>query len=116
MTTRREFIGMSAAALAGFTLPQTPGPDLLTMTVAEAARQLSSKRLSPVELTRTTLARIEALNPKVGAFITISADHAMEAARTAEREIMQGKYRGPLHGIPYGVKDTYYSQGIRTTA
>jgi aspartyl-tRNA(Asn)/glutamyl-tRNA(Gln) amidotransferase subunit A len=119
MTSRREFLQYSAGAVAAMALPQTtpsPGQDLLPLTVAEAGRRIASKQLSPVELTRQTLARIETLNPKTGAFITVSADQAMDAARTAEREIMQGKYRGPMHGIPFGAKDTYYTQGIRTTA
>src|ERR1051325_8285461 len=119
MPTRREFIQVSAAALAASTVsraPQSPGADLLPLTIAEAGKRIAPKQLSPVELTRSTLTRIEALNPKVGAFITVSGDQAMDAARAAEKEIMQGKYRGPLHGIPFGAKDTYYTQGIRTTA
>src|SRR5437868_4154881 len=119
MPTRREFIQVSAAALAASTssaAPQSPGVELLPLTIAEAGKRIAAKQLSPVELTRSTLARIEALNPKVGAFITVAGDQAMDAARAAEKEIMQGKYRGPLHGIPFGAKDTYYTQGIRTTA
>src|ERR1051326_2050142 len=119
MSTRREFLRGSAAALAASALPaavQNSEIDLLPLTIAEAGKRIAARQLSPVELTRSTLARIEALNPKVGAFITITGDQAMDAARTAEREIMQGKYRGPLHGIPFGAKDTYYTQGIRTTA
>jgi aspartyl-tRNA(Asn)/glutamyl-tRNA(Gln) amidotransferase subunit A len=119
MTSRREFLQYSTGALAAMALPQTapsPGQDLLPMTIAEAGRRMARKQLSPVELTQQTLARIEALNPKTGAFITVNADQAMDAARAAEREIMQGKYRGPLHGIPFGAKDTYYTQGVRTTA
>jgi aspartyl-tRNA(Asn)/glutamyl-tRNA(Gln) amidotransferase subunit A len=119
MTSRREFLQSSAAAIAAMALPQaapSPSQDLLPLTVAEAGQRIASKQLSPIELTRQTLARIEALNPKTGAFITVSADQAMDAARAAEREIMQGKYRGPMHGIPFGAKDTYYTQGIRTTA
>ena len=135
-TTRRRFLEISASALtaaAGATAaaasprdlgPQAPSgssaasgtPDLLALTIAGAARQISSRQLSPVELTQTVLMRVERLNPKVGAFITVAADKALEAARTAEREIQQGRYLGPLHGIPVGVKDTYYTKGIRTTA
>lgn len=69
-----------------------------------------------MELTEAVLARIERLNPRVGAFITVAAEQALDAARAAEREIQRGRYRGPLHGIPVGVKDTYYTKGIRTTA
>jgi aspartyl-tRNA(Asn)/glutamyl-tRNA(Gln) amidotransferase subunit A len=119
MTSRREFLQYSAGALAAMALPQTapsPGQDLLPLTIAEAGRRMARKQLSPVELTQQTLARIEALNPKTGAFITVNAEQAMDAARAAEREIMQGKYRGPMHGIPFGAKDTYYTQGVRTTA
>ena len=92
------------------------GIDLPALTIVEAARQISKRQLSPVELTEAVLARIDALNPRVGAFITVTAEQAMEAARAAERDIQQGRYRGPLHGIPVAVKDTYYTKGIRTTA
>ncbi|MEO5895515.1 MAG: amidase [Vicinamibacterales bacterium] len=130
-TTRRHFLELSAAALTGAAVPsiahagnevQVPGdvrpgpPDLPALTIAEAATRISRKQLSPVELTQAVLARIERLNPVVGAFITVTADQAMSAARTAEREIQQGRYRGPLHGIPFGVKDTYYTKGVLTTA
>ncbi len=118
MPTRREFLELSAAALATMASPNAnmQSPQLPVLTIAEAAARLSRKQFSPVELTRAVLARVEALNPRIGAFITVAADQAMEAARAAEREIQQGRYRGPLHGIPVGVKDTYYTKGIRTTA
>ena len=72
--------------------------------------------MSPVEVVEASLARIDPLEPRVGAFVTVVPDLAREAARQAEREIMAGSYRGPLHGIPFGVKDTHYTLGIRTTA
>ena len=135
-TTRRRFLEVSAAALTGLAssaapaasesdrgpMPPAPfsaasgAPDLPALTIAEAARQIASRQLSPVELTEAVLARIQRLNPTVGAFITVAGEQAIEAARAAEREIQQGRYRGPLHGIPVGVKDTYYTKGIRTTA
>src|SRR6185312_2848113 len=62
------------------------------------------------------LARIERLNPLLNAFITVTGDLAREQARRAEAEIRQGRYRGPLHGIPISLKDLYDSAGIRTTA
>lgn len=118
MPTRREFLELSAAALATMASPNAnmQSPPLPVLTIADASARLSRKQLSPVELTRAVLARVEALNPRIGAFITVAADQAMEAARAAEREIQQGRYRGPLHGIPVGVKDTYYTKGIPTTA
>lgn len=118
MPTRREFLEVSAAALAsvaGSTV-SSRAADLPALTITAAADRISRKRLSPVELTEAVLARIDALNPRVGAFITVTAEQAMEAARAAERDIQQGRYRGALHGIPVGVKDTYYTKGIRTTA
>jgi len=69
-------------------------------TLAEAAELLRSRKLSPVELTRQCLDRIARLNPTLNAFITITADQALDAARRAEAEIAAGNYRGPLHGIP----------------
>jgi len=126
-TTRRDFLEHSAAALAGLALAsrgesappaavQSGGIDLSNLTIVDAAERIRRKQLSPVELTQAILNRNETLNPRLGAFITIASDQAMDAARTAEREIQQGKYKGPLHGIPVGVKDTHYSKGIRTTA
>ena len=61
------------------------------------------------------LDRIESVNPKVNAFITVTGEHAMKQARKAEREIATGSYRGPLHGMPYAPKDMLATKGIRTT-
>ncbi|HEX5322018.1 MAG TPA: amidase [Stellaceae bacterium] len=88
----------------------------MTPTLAEAGRQLAAGEVSPVELTETALARAAALNPRLDAFIEITADRARAAARRAEREISGGRRRGPLHGIPYGLKDIYDAAGLRTTA
>ena len=86
------------------------------LTLAEAAEQIRQRKLSPLELTRECLARIERLNPTLNAFITVTGDLALEQARRAEAEIMAGNYRGPLHGIPIGLKDLLDTAGIRTTA
>lgn len=87
--------------------------------VFQAAQQLGvlikGRKVSPVEVTEAFLARSEALNPKVNAYITITRDQAMAAARAAEKEIMAGRYRGPLHGIPYAPKDILATKGILTT-
>src|SRR5580693_1101072 len=85
-------------------------------TLAEAGRKIAAGELSPVALTEAALARAEALNPKLDAFIEITAARARAAARRAEREIAGGRRRGPLHGIPYGLKDIYDAAGLRTTA
>ncbi len=89
--------------------------DMHFMTIAEMAAALEAKTLSPVELTETLLRRIEALNPQLNAFITVTADAALDAAREAERDIAGGVYLGPMHGVPFGLKDIYDTKGILTT-
>ena len=86
------------------------------LTISQIAALLRKKKLSPVELARELLHRIERLQPKLNAFITVTADLALRQAREAEREIVRGEYRGPLHGIPVNLKDLFYTRGIRTTA
>jgi aspartyl-tRNA(Asn)/glutamyl-tRNA(Gln) amidotransferase subunit A len=86
------------------------------LTLAEAAEQIRTHRLSPVELTRECLERIERLDPALNAFITVTADLALEQARFAEADIVAGHYRGPLHGIPIALKDLLDTAGVRTTA
>ncbi len=86
------------------------------LTLTEAAQQIRNRELSPLELTRACLARIEQLNPTLNAFITVTAETALEQARQAEAEIMAGRWRGPLHGIPIGLKDLLDTAGVRTTA
>ncbi len=81
-------------------------------TLAEAARLIEARELSPMELVDHTLERID---PAINAFITVTAEHARAQAREAQREIAKGRYRGPLHGIPFGVKDNYETAGIRST-
>jgi aspartyl-tRNA(Asn)/glutamyl-tRNA(Gln) amidotransferase subunit A len=93
-----------------------PPPDLPYLSLTEASALIKARRLSPVELTQAILDRIDRLDRSVGAFITVTREQALAAAREAEQEIARGKYRGPLHGIPFGVKDTHYTKGIRTTA
>src|SRR5437588_8269513 len=88
-------------------------PDFLT--IAEAARLIQQHELSPVELDDSRIARIEKLDGKLHRFIRVLADQARADARAAESEITAGKYRGPLHGIPIGLKDIYETGGIATT-
>src|SRR5690242_19208809 len=89
--------------------------ELAFLTIAEAARLIERKQLSPVELTTALIRRTEALDPQLNAYLLPTADRALDQARQAEREIMAGAYRGPMHGIPFGLKDIYATAGIRTT-
>ncbi|HJU15769.1 MAG TPA: amidase [Stellaceae bacterium] len=93
-----------------------PATELHELTIAEMARLFERRRLSPVELSEALLARIEALDPQLNAFLLPTPEKAREEARAAEREIMAGRYRGPLHGVPFGLKDIYCTAGIRTTS
>src|SRR5215469_8276271 len=84
--------------------------------IATLHDRIRTLTVSPVEVVDTCLKRIEQINPKLNAFITVLADQAREHASTAESEIRAGKWRGPLHGIPLGIKDFYDTAGIRTSA
>jgi aspartyl-tRNA(Asn)/glutamyl-tRNA(Gln) amidotransferase subunit A len=85
-------------------------------TIAELVPRLRQKEVSPVELTRACLDRIEKLNPALNAFITVISESALAEARAAESEISRGEWRGPLHGIPVALKDLIDTAGTRTTA
>lgn len=85
------------------------------MTITEAAALIEARKLSPVELTQAHLDRIAQVDPLLNAFITLTADSALAAARQAEAEITRGAYRGPLHGIPIALKDLYETAGVLTT-
>ena len=88
-------------------------PDFLT--IAEAARLIQRKELSPLELVESRLDRIARLDGSLNSFICVMAEEARAAAAAAEAEIAAGDYRGPLHGIPIGLKDLYETAGIATT-
>jgi len=90
--------------------------ELLRQSIAQVAPLVRRRHVSPVELVSAALRRTEALNPRLNAFITVTADAALEEARAAEKEIARGKYRGPLHGIPISIKDMFATRGVRTTA
>src|SRR5579871_894879 len=87
-----------------------------SFTLAEAAERVRKKAISPVELTNDSLQRIERLNPRLNAFITVTAESALSEARAREAEAQRGRWRGPLHGIPIALKDNIDTAGIRTTA
>ena len=84
-------------------------------TIAQAAELISTRQLSPVELVEDRLARIEKLDGQLNSFIRVLADEARASAQAAELEIAAGRYKGPLHGIPIGLKDIYETKGIPTT-
>lgn len=94
----------------------TASSDLAFLTLSEASQQIQKRAVSPVDLTQACLGRIERLNPQLNAYITVTAGSALEEAKTAEREISEGKWRGPLHGIPMAVKDLIETAQVRTTA
>ncbi|HEV8472984.1 MAG TPA: amidase [Methylomirabilota bacterium] len=88
--------------------------DLCYTPATEIARLIRTRALSPVEVTRAVLERIERVNPVVNAFCTLTADAAMDAARAAERAVTSGAPLGPLHGVPISIKDLNFTKGVRT--
>ncbi len=91
------------------------GPSVLYESVGELAKKIEAKQISPVELTESYLDRSEKLGPKLNAFARLTPELALDQARSAEKEIHRGHYRGPLHGIPYAAKDLLSVKGIPTT-
>jgi aspartyl-tRNA(Asn)/glutamyl-tRNA(Gln) amidotransferase subunit A len=128
--SRRALVKGVSAGAAGGVIPQiASGADVAggttqaitytgptTLSLCDASQLIRQKKISPVELTQACLARIEALNPTLNAFITITAESALAAARSAEAQIARGGWKGPLHGIPIAVKDLLDTAGVRTTA
>src|SRR6266403_3528101 len=92
-----------------------PGEELFYLTVSELARRIDSKKLSPVELTQAYLDRSQKLGPRFNAYARLTPEIALTQAKAAEKEIQSGHYRGPLHGIPYAVKDLLSVKGLPTT-
>ena len=86
------------------------------LTVAELGKHLRAKAISPVDLTEAYLQRIEATEEELNAFITLTAEDALAAAKQAEQEIAKGDHKGPLHGIPFATKDLFWTAGVRTTS
>jgi len=89
--------------------------DLCFLSIAELASLMRARTVSPVEVTEAHLARIERLNPTLNAFVTIMTAEARAGARRAEAELAAGRWRGPLHGVPIGLKDIFDTAGVRTT-
>ena len=90
--------------------------DIWALSIAETASQVENGGLSPVAIVESCLQRIDSVGSSLDAFITLTAERAMSQAREAEDEIAAGNYRGPLHGIPFGLKDIYNTAGILTSA
>lgn len=88
---------------------------LLSESISEISKRIRKKEISPVELTKMYLNRIEKTNSTSKIYISVATEHALKSAQNAEKEIMNGGYRGPLHGIPFTCKDLFFTKGIRTT-
>jgi aspartyl-tRNA(Asn)/glutamyl-tRNA(Gln) amidotransferase subunit A len=89
--------------------------ELVSFDVATLAEKFKAREVSPVEVTDAYLARIERVDPKIRSYITVTADLARKSAKKAEQEIAGGKWRGPFHGVPIGLKDLICTKGILTT-
>jgi hypothetical protein len=126
--TRRELLSAVAAA-AAMPVPRISFASTLAAaaqvtlegpwhyaSLADIARRIEAGQLSPTALARQMLDRIAAVDVTLHSYVTVTADHAIASAERAEREIREGRYRGPLHGVPIGVKDLCYTKGVRTMA
>jgi aspartyl-tRNA(Asn)/glutamyl-tRNA(Gln) amidotransferase subunit A len=117
MTSRRAFLAAGIGAAASLTLRPASGQskDFVSLSLKQASELLRTKAVSPVELTEACLQRIEKYNSAFNAFITVTRNDALRAAREAETEIQRGRWRGPLHGMPIALKDNIDTAAIRTT-
>jgi aspartyl-tRNA(Asn)/glutamyl-tRNA(Gln) amidotransferase subunit A len=90
--------------------------ELYELPMIDVSEKIRAKEVSPVEVLQSSLARLEEVEPTLAAFATTTPELALEQAKAAEKEISDGNYRGPLHGIPLAVKDLYDTAGVRTTS
>ncbi|MDO8751866.1 MAG: amidase [Dehalococcoidia bacterium] len=90
--------------------------ELCFLAAGQLSKLISGKEVSPVEVAEAHLARVSEMEPALNSFITVTGEAAMAAARQAERDIMAGRYLGPLHGVPFALKDIYYVAGVRNTS
>jgi len=120
MTSRRDFLQQSLFTVGGLALHKfAPGhfyPDRSMYSIAELSQLIRQKKLSPVQITQSCLEKIEQLNPALNAFITVTGKEALEQAANADKEINNGNWKGPLHGVPIALKDLVDTAGIKTTA
>src|SRR5919205_2079502 len=89
--------------------------DIPFLSAADLGRLIAQKEVSPVEVTEAYLGRIDEVDFKFNAYMTVCRTEALEAAREAEQAILRGAYRGPLHGVPVAVKDQFWTKGVRST-
>ena len=116
--TRRDFLTTSAAGAACLATRSAfaQATDPTDLTIAQAQRLVRRRDLSPVDLVEAYAARIRRLDARLNAFVTVTEEDALERARALEAELAAGRWRGPLHGIPIGLKDNIDTAGVRTTA
>jgi amidase len=122
MSRRQALALLGATALFPFQKPNAAAPPaqkeaagpLYYLSLEEMARRIASREISPVAITQQMLARIARVDPVLKSYATLMVDQAIADARAAEEEIQAGHYRGPLHGMPIGVKDLCYTNGVRT--
>src|SRR5262245_60713338 len=117
--TRREFTVLTAAAGAAglfskFAAAES-SDDLAALTLSEAAAKIRSGAVTSTQLTQACLARITTYDSKLDAFITVAKEKALAQAAQLDAEAKAGKFRGPLHGVPLGIKDIIDTAGLRTT-
>jgi len=114
---RRRFLALSSSATVGLAFDPAfaQSRDVSQLTLAQAADLLRRREVSPVELTKACLGRIEKYNSALNAYITVRADEALAEARAIEGELLRGRPRGPLHGIPIALKDNIDTAGVRST-
>jgi aspartyl-tRNA(Asn)/glutamyl-tRNA(Gln) amidotransferase subunit A len=120
ITRRGVMAGAAATALLATSRAMakrtSPNDELTRLSIEEASRRIAARDLSPVDLTRAYLARIEDIDPRVNSFITVMADQALAQSRALEAELVRSGPRSPLHGIPIGLKDNIDTAGVLTTA
>ena len=97
-------------------MKKSSSDNILNLTIKDLSKLISTREISPVDLVETALERIAKLNPTLNAFITVLEDSARQDAKNAELLIKEGKYRGPLHGIPISLKDLIYVKGVKSTS
>ncbi|HEX3747932.1 MAG TPA: amidase [Bryobacteraceae bacterium] len=114
--SRRFFLAASAGVLATRFSRAQPSSDLTSLSLKQASDGIRAKKFSPVDLTEACLDSIKTWNPKINAWITVMREKALAQARILADEQAKGQFRGPLHGIPIGIKDNIDTAGVRTTA